>query len=94
MTHKSKRERKYAASYRAERIAGLNEMADTGTVDDKVAARKAKAAMRDTWVRRTSNNVTGFAKPQGKRNPKDAGTVAGRPALATVPGQRAYKVAA
>lgn len=91
MTHKSKRERKYAATYRAERMDALNSMADNGTADDKAAARKAKAASRDTWVRRQSNNVTGFHNPKPKR---DACPVApARPALATLPGQRAYKVA-
>lgn len=65
MAHKSKRERKYAATFRAERIAALNEMQDAGG-DAGIAARQQKAKMRDTWMRRTSNNVTGFYKPQRK----------------------------
>ena len=63
MTHKSKRERKYAASYRADRMDALNTMVAEGG-DAAAAANKAKRAMRDTWMRRASNNVTGFHKPQ------------------------------
>ncbi len=63
MSHKSKRERKYAASYRADRMDALNSMIAEGG-DAALAAQKAKKAMRDTWMRRTSNNVTGFHKPQ------------------------------
>ncbi len=63
MSHKSKRERKYAASYRADRMDALNNMIAEGG-DAAAAANKAKRAMRDTWMRRTSNNVTGFHKPQ------------------------------
>jgi hypothetical protein len=41
----------------------LNNMIAEGG-DAAAAANKAKRAMRDTWMRRTSNNVTGFHKPQ------------------------------
>lgn len=68
MSHKSKRERKYAAQFRADRIEALNAMQDQGG-SDSIAARQAKAKMRDTWVRRSSNNVTGFHKPQPKAKP-------------------------
>ena len=68
MTHKCKRERKYAASYRADRVAALNALQDAGG-DNAIAARQQKAKMRDTWTRRQSNNVTGFHKPQPKVKP-------------------------
>ena len=64
--HKTKRQRKYAATYRAERMDALNELIDHGTPAEKVAARQAKAASRNSWTKRTSNNVTGFHKPQPK----------------------------
>lgn len=62
MTHKTKRERKYAASFKFERLAALNAMQDAG--DEPQAARKAKAKMNDTWTKRTSKNVRGFHRPQ------------------------------
>ncbi len=62
MSHQTKRERKYAASYRAARISALNEMQDRGG-NDAIGARQAKAKMNDTWTKRTSRNVTGFHKP-------------------------------
>lgn len=62
--YKSKRERKYAATYKAERLQALNALIDTGTVDEKIGARRAKAKGNDSWTRRHSTNVTGFHKPQ------------------------------
>lgn len=93
MTHKTKRERKYAAQFRADRVAELNRLQDAGG-SDGAAARQQKAKMRDTWQKRQSNNVTGFAKPQGKRVKPDAGVVPARPALAALPGSKARKVIA
>ena len=65
MTHKTKRERKYAATYKFERIAALNALQDDGG-SAGASARKQKAKLADTWTRRQSNNVTGFHKPQRK----------------------------
>lgn len=74
MPHVSKRERRYAASYKFDRLSALNQMQDEGGAA-ALAAGKAKRQGNDTWVRRASNNVTGFHKPAAKRAPKDAGTV-------------------
>lgn len=91
MPHKNKRERKYAASYRADRMDALNEQQDAGG-DAGAAARQQKAKMRDTWQRRQSNNVTGFHAP-ASRPYKDAGSVKAVPKLGAMPGKGAVRVA-
>ncbi len=62
MTHKTKRERRYAASYKFERLAALNEMQDKGGAS-AVAARKVKAEMSNTWTRRHSHTAGELHRP-------------------------------
>ena len=47
-------------------IQHLNSMQDAGGADG-VAAAKAKRAMQDTWINRTSNNVAGFLDSKAAR---------------------------
>ncbi len=46
------------------RLAVLNEQQDTGTDVERQAAGKAKRKLNDTWVKRKSNNTTGFYDPR------------------------------
>ncbi len=62
MTHKTKRERRYAASYKFERIAALNDLQDKGGAS-AVAARKVKAELSNTWTRRHSHTAGELHRP-------------------------------
>ena len=58
--------RRYAVTARKfARIAELNGLQDAGGSDGRDAS-KAKGASHDTWIKRKSNNVVGFYKPQRK----------------------------
>lgn len=66
MTHKTKRERKYAATYKFHRVDALNSSIDAGGTE-AAGARKAKKKMAESWTHRSSSNVQGFWKPARDR---------------------------
>lgn len=45
---------------RNELIQGLNEIMDTGTLNERVGARKAKKRLSVDWQNRNSGSLTGF----------------------------------
>lgn len=49
---------------RNELIQGLNLIMDTGTLNEKVGARKAKKRLSIDWQNRNTGSLTGFWNPQ------------------------------
>lgn len=51
--------KRYAAQRKFDKLAALNEAIDAGGFAG-MGARRAKTRMNDSWVKRSSRNVTGF----------------------------------
>lgn len=45
---------------RNELVQGLNEIMDTGTLNERVGARKAKKCLSVDWQNRSTGSLTGF----------------------------------
>ena len=62
MTHKSKRERRYAADYKFERLAALNVLEGQGG-SAAIAARKTKKKLTETWTKRHGGRAGELHRP-------------------------------
>jgi hypothetical protein len=52
---------------RNELIQGLNTIMDTGTLNERVGARKAKKRLSTDWQNRNTGSLTGFWNPSEAR---------------------------
>ena len=63
MSIKTKQRRRYASAYKFAKLSALNGMIDRGGEYAK-DGHKVKRRLSEFWIKRTSQDVEGFFKPQ------------------------------